>query len=210
MSSKLSFNKTSMKKTAIVSLVLITLMSVGQLYQNTKRYEIPTNTQVNGGQNGAEHQEIPYATQETNNNSDEIIVHIVGEVATPGVIHLPRGSRLYEAVEKSGGLTKEAEDQSINMAQVLVDGNQYIIPAKGSDLVVLNNATNGSSQGDKININTANQKDLQSLSGIGAVLAERIVEHREKIGGFKNTSQLLDVEGIGEAKFNAIKDNIFC
>lgn len=210
MGSKLSYNKKKMTNTAIVSLVLLMFMTMSQLYQKNKRYEIPKSAPPSQNETG----EIPYSKQEEK-KTEEIVVHIVGEVKNPAVVKIPKGSRLYEAVEKAGGFTEHADAKGINLAQVLVDGSQYVIPKIGEELIIHKNdgtrASGQASENDgKVNINSASKEELQKLSGIGEVLAERIVKHREKNGAFKNISQLLDVEGIGEAKFNSIKDDIYC
>lgn len=210
MGSKLSYNKKKMKNTAIVLFVLLMLMTVNQLYVKNKRYEIPKSLPTE--QNEAT--EIPYSTREEK-KLEEIVVHIVGEVNNPCVVKMSKGSRLYEAVEKAGGFTEQADAKGINLAQVLVDGSQYVIPKIGEELIIHKNdgtqASGQASENDgKVNINSANKEELQKLSGIGEVLAERIIKHREKNGAFKNIFQLLDVEGIGEAKFNSIKEDIYC
>lgn len=210
MGSKLSYNKKNLKNTAIVSLVLLMFMTMSQLYLKNKRYEIPKSLPPEQTETG----EIPYSNQEVK-KSEEIVVHIVGEVKNPAVVKMPKGSRLYEAVEEAGGFTEHADAKGINLAQVLVDGSQYVIPKVGEELIIhKNDGTQTSGQASendgKVNINSASKEELQKLSGIGEVLAERIVKHREKNGAFKNISQLLDVEGIGEAKFNSIKEDIYC
>lgn len=212
MSSKLSYNKKTVQKTAIVSLILIVLMTLGQLYAKTKRYEIPPETSK---KDTSDDKEIPFSeSSDAQKTPSQIIVHIVGEVNTPSVITLDKGSRLYEAVEKAGGFTSMADQQSINLAQELLDGSQYIIPKKGDQLIIRKNdgsQTTGtaSAHDGKIDINTASKEELKQLPGVGDVLAERIVSHREKNGKFKDLAQLLDVEGIGESKLHAMQDMIF-
>lgn len=211
MSSKFSFNKKDLSKTAIVSLVLILIMSAGQFYSKTKRYEIPTK---NAGNKNEISNEIPYSNPESDTPKD-IVVHIVGAVKTPSVVEIESGSRLYQAVEKAGGFLENADQESINLAQELVDGSQYIIPKKGEKLII--NKTDGTtavgfvSENDgKININTADAVTLQNLDGIGEVLAKRIVEYRNKNGKFGEIADLLQIEGIGDNKFENIKDKIYC
>lgn len=207
MGSKLSYNKKSMERAILVSLVLITIMTIGQLYSKNKRYEIPKPTPAPTG-------EIPYTDQKKEESAD-IVVHIVGEVNRPSIVRLPKGSRLYEAIEKAGGFTEQAESEKINLAQVLVDGCQYVVPKSGEEMIIhKNDGTQRSGQvsenDGKVNINTATKEELMQLNGIGEVLAQRIIKHRDKVGGFKQISDLLQVEGIGESKYQSIKEDIFC
>ncbi len=229
MSSKFSYNKNKVTNTALITLVLISVMSMVQLYEKKQRYEIPVleqSMEASGEEGDSESAiSIPYQKNQENNTGanqnqtseakGEIIVHIAGEVKSPSVISMAPGSRLYQAVEKAGGLTEKAEQSMINLAQELIDGSQYIIPAKGSELLVVDNSVTGKSQNStnqegKININVASEKELESLNGIGPVLAQRIIEHREASGGFKTIDELLDVKGIGDAKFEGLKDSVYC
>jgi competence protein ComEA len=128
-----------------------------------------------------------------------ITVHLVGAVSAPGVYRLPAGSRVYEAVALAGGSAHDADLDRVNLARPLYDGEQVIVyrlgepPAPGST---------------KININRATVEELATLPNIGAVRAQRIVEHREKHGPFTEISQIMDVNGIGEGIFKAIEDLI--
>ncbi|MDO4711608.1 MAG: ComEA family DNA-binding protein [Peptostreptococcaceae bacterium] len=213
MSSKLSYNKKSLQKTAIISLVLIAVMTLGQFYARTRRYEIPSKAASEDVT--AADQEIPFSeTSGTQKPPAQIVVHIVGEVNAPSVITLDKGSRLYQAVEKAGGFTPNADRNGINLAQELLDGSQYIIPKVGEKLIIHKNdgsQTSGvaSVNDGKIDINRATKDELKKLPGVGDVLAERIIAYRQKNGDFKNISQLLDVEGIGRSKFDSMKDAIF-
>ncbi len=207
MFSKFSYNKKSMKQTALVSLVLILLMSIGQIYANSRRYEIPSTTTKPT-------QSAALAASESVQPIEQIVIHIVGEVNRPGVFTMDKGSRLYEAVELAGGFTEAANREGINLAQELLDGSQYIIPSESGELIINKNdgeqAVGYASENDgKVNINTADKQELQTLPGVGEVLAERIVAYRTEHGKFKNISELLNVDGIGEGKFQSIKDKVF-
>lgn len=225
MSSKFTYNKSKLTYTAIISLVLVVVMAGVQIYERKQRYEIPSGRGVESveDQAGEGIQGIPYSEERQGEESSggpaegeqaaEIVVHIAGEVQQPAVITIAAGSRLIEAVEQVGGLTDQADQRMVNLAQELVDGAQYIIPAQGEAAVAggTNNnpvAQGSSSASDKVNINTADESLLQKLDGVGPVLAQRIIEYREEQGGFKNVSDLLMVKGIGEGKYEAIKDHV--
>ena len=157
-----------------------------------------------------------------------ITVHVIGEVNTPGVVTLEEGSRIIDAINLAGGKTEEADLSKINLAYVLEDGVQIYIPsitetAKEGEEEAIEYIREGAGEGiitttstqekgeekeQKVNINTANISKLQTLPGIGESIAQRIIEYREQNGEFKNIEDLKNVSGIGENKFNNIKDKI--
>lgn len=150
---------------------------------------------------------------------DYIKVYVSGEVENYGVIEIKSDSRLVDAVEKLGGLTREADINRVNLAQKLKDGAHYIIPKKGEHADYegttaqgdLNSSTRGNNnelEDGKIDINSAGEIELRSLPGIGEVISERIVEYRKQNGKFKSTSELKNVPGIGDKKFESIQEMI--
>lgn len=165
------------------------------------------------------------------NGSKKIIVHISGEVISPGVISLEKGARIVDAINMADGVTEEADLSKVNLAYVLEDAQKIYIPninekeekeivenmedgvvISGSGMSDENNSSseNNSKNGNvKININTADIKELQKLSGIGESIALRIVTYRKENGKFNSIEDLKNVSGIGENKFNKIKNNIF-
>lgn len=126
----------------------------------------------------------------------EITVNIKGHVVNEGVYTLEKGSTISDAVELAGGFTDTADKEYINPAETLSDGEKIYIPAKSRDIT------------DKININTASVTQLDSLPGIGAGTAERIVRYREKYGNFRYIDEIMNVKGIGEKTFDEIKGYI--
>ncbi len=134
-----------------------------------------------------------------------IVVDICGEVKNPGVIQLSVGSRVVDAVDLAGGLLETADRRQVNLARILNDGEQVYIPKVGEETNL--SSTSGSQPG-KININTASEEELKSLNGVGDALAKRIVEYREKNGFFKDIHEITNVSGIGEKKFENMKEQI--
>lgn len=130
-----------------------------------------------------------------------LVVHVAGAVAAPGVYELPMGSRVRDAIAAAGGPAEGADLDSLNLAALLSDGEKVHVPkageAAGSDGA-------GAAQG-KLNLNSATARQLETLPGIGPVLAERIVAYRQMKGRFTSIRQLLEVEGIGAKKYEAIK-----
>lgn len=145
----------------------------------------------------------------------EIMVHIVGQVNNPGVVEVQEGTRLIEAIEQLGGTTQEADLDAVNLAKKLADEEKIYIPKKGEipqeDIISQSNTNSSMAQeenSDKININTASQEELKTLSGIGDSISKNIIEYREANGGFKSIEEIKEVNRIGDKIFNDIKDKI--
>ena len=132
-----------------------------------------------------------------------VVVHIGGCVMSPGVYALPEGSRVSDGVLAAGGFSAEANPEGVNLARLIHDGEHVVIPALGSP------GDDSAQPGSMlVSINTATLEELQSLDGIGEVLAKRILAYRTRIGGFTSLTQLMEVSGIGSRKYEAIKDDI--
>lgn len=131
-------------------------------------------------------------------------VYVSGWVANPGVVEVVEGSIVADAVEAAGGALDGALLEAINLARPLVTGDHVQIPGPGDPMAL----TQGGDVGGLISPNRADVSQLVELPGVGPVLAERIVAHREANGPFQTVEDLLDVPGIGEAKLSAIRDLI--
>ena len=152
----------------------------------------------------------------------KIVIHITGEVKKEGILYLEEGARIADAIKKAGGETEEADLTQVNLAYKLQDGQKIYIPNKnekvstyitdnsGNNILTEgNNTQNGEKGGnEKVNINTANQSELDSLPGIGPSLAQRIIDYREENGAFKSIEELQNVKGIGNAKYEDIKNDV--
>ncbi|MBI4856011.1 MAG: helix-hairpin-helix domain-containing protein [Acetobacterium woodii] len=140
-----------------------------------------------------------------NNESDstEIMVHITGAVVKPGVVSLNADARLVEAIEKVGGLTENADVNSLNLARKLQDEEKIHVPAVGEVT-----QTSNSSTSQQININTASLEELKSLPGVGDVIAQGIIDYREKNDGFKQLEELKNVNRIGDKIYEGLIDSI--
>jgi competence protein ComEA len=141
----------------------------------------------------------------------KVAVHIGGAVKSPGLYYLDSNSRVADAIEKAGGPASDADLDSINLASHITDGMKVLVPSKTGQINnegAMSLASSNSNLPGKININTASSKELEELPGIGEVLAQRIVSYRETNGPFKSIEDLKKVSGIGERKFEAIKDLI--
>jgi len=129
-----------------------------------------------------------------------IEVHVAGWVASPGIVSLAEGSIVADAVEAAGGMRVGARSEAINLAAPLTTGQQIVVPGPDETSSSAIRATG------LISLNLATVEELQTLPGVGPVLAERIVAHRETVGQYEQIEDLLDVSGIGESKLASIRD----
>ncbi|MFZ2152903.1 MAG: helix-hairpin-helix domain-containing protein [Microgenomates group bacterium] len=149
--------------------------------------------------------------------NNKVTFDIAGEVLKPGVYVLPLGSRISEALTVAGGLSANADRQwvevNINRAKKIGDGEKIYIPKKvnSDQLSVNSNKEQISKQilgSQIININSAGVEELDKLDGVGPAIAQRIIDYREKNGGFVDINELKLVSGIGEKMFEKIKDKV--
>lgn len=133
--------------------------------------------------------------------ASEVVVHVVGQVARPGVFVLASGSRVADAVTAAGGATGEADLAAINLARAVVDGEQILVPRPGEtvpgDVPAQAGAPPASADAALVDLNSAQVADLDRLPGIGPVLAQRIVDWRTEHGRFSTVDELAEVRGIG-------------
>lgn len=152
------------------------------------------------------------AAQTSPSPSGRVVVHVSGQVTTPGVYELPEGSRVQDALEAAGGPLAEADPDALNLAAVLADGQKVTIPKPGEAVALADDGT-GTAQGAvvpgaRVNLNLATQAQLEELPGVGPVLAQRIITHRQTKGRFTSPRQLLEVSGFGPKKYESVKDQI--
>ncbi|MGF1664678.1 MAG: ComEA family DNA-binding protein [Acidimicrobiia bacterium] len=135
----------------------------------------------------------------------EIVVHVAGAVARPGLVRVPVDSRVADAVAAAGGATTEAALSAINLAAPLSDGIQVVVPAAAID-----GDTPAAAPVDdgRVRVNQADAVGMDALPGVGPVLAERIVAYRDENGPFGSVEDLLDVPGIGESKLEAMRESV--
>lgn len=158
-----------------------------------------------------------------------VSVYVVGAVARAGVVELPDGSRVQAAIERAGGATDVADLTRVNLARPVVDGERLYVPAVGETEVPaalgpdLAGGTGGGAgagaggggsgvgdggAGDVVDLNRADQATLETLPGIGPALAARIIAWRDEHGGFTAVEDLLDVSGIGDARFAELRERV--
>ena len=200
------------KKKKIIAIIIVTIIGIGiycytDAIENTNNEEIENVLEV-----------VPTNTIEEKEEKN-IFVHIAGCVQKEGMLELSSNSRIADAIEKAGGLTQDADLSDINLAYILEDGMKIYIPnqnerQENNEITenIPNTATmqiqDTNKKQDVININTATQEELDTLPGIGPATAIKIIEYRKEKGKFKQKEEIKEVSGIGEAKYEKIKEYI--
>lgn len=190
-----------LRKRLVVVAVLIIIVLGGSCYAYWQKNSVPTNVSTEG---------VLSLNNGANRQGSVSTVYISGAVMQPGVIKVSGGSRIIDVINAAGGLTEGADITKLNLAQPVKDGMH--IKVLGG-VVALSQTLTGHSDsakavGDKININTASKSELDKLPGIGATLAQRIIDYRQANGQFKDCSELRKVTGISESRYNKLKDKI--
>jgi competence protein ComEA len=146
-----------------------------------------------------------------------LVVHVAGKVGRPGVVTLPAGSRVIDALRAAGGVVGGVDTSALNLARMLVDGEQVAVGVAGAPAVAAGGVGGPSAPGSgsaeaanaaPVDLNSATFEQLQELPGVGPVLAQRIVEFRQQRGGFRAVDELRDVTGIGERRFADLRDRV--
>ncbi|MGO2608525.1 MAG: helix-hairpin-helix domain-containing protein, partial [Brachybacterium tyrofermentans] len=162
--------------------------------------------------------EDPPSSPQSGEDAGEVVVHVAGAVKSPGVVRLPPGSRVEDALQAAGGTTEEAELAAINLARPLADGEQIHVPVPGEQTPTVpapggaeagggpDGVPGEGADGGTIDLNTASAAQLEELPGVGPSIAQRILEHREKNGPFASVDGLLEVSGIGPATLEEIRE----
>lgn len=217
---KFKINWKQIASLGVLIAILVVVMVLTEANE-VQYYEIPKNEVNESNKEDTQDIDDDIKSDSQNEIKDEpkaAVVYVCGAVKTPMVIELTVEHRLNDAVELAGGLVDKADKEGVNLAMKLVDGAQYIIPTIGEDLVINYDGSKDfaveaeglgeNSSSDKININLADEEKLSELSGIGEVLSKRIIDYRNEHNGFKSIDELKLVEGIGEKKFENIRDNV--
>jgi competence protein ComEA len=142
-----------------------------------------------------------------------VTVDIAGKVRRPGVIDLPVGSRVADAIRAAGGARPGADLTGLNRARVLVDGEQIVVDAPGAPSAApAGGSGSGSGSGTGpatlVNLNAATADELDALPEVGPVTAQAIIDYRTEHGGFASVDELLDIEGIGEKTLEKIAPHV--
>ena len=219
--------KTKQRIILIIGIIIISIFIIYYVYtKDGNNFEIieenvliPEEEKILEDEGDANEDETIEEVEEKN-----IMVHITGAVKNEGVVYLDSDSRVINAIEEAGGATQEADLSKINLVFPLEDGMKIYIPSiyddenieneieedeyitKSSDEIISEQSSKEAES--KVNINKATQTELETLPGIGPSTALKIIEYRENEGKFKKIEDIKEVSGIGEAKFEKIKDFI--
>ena len=196
------------------------------LFQQTKQFYLPKTYPI-----PIEQQDLSVTTDTDTSTDDErqsnaldslttsnptpVVIYVTGAVKNPGVVELNSSQRLKDAIDMAGGFTEDADIGSINLAEFVKDEQHYVVTKIGEtpspQTVSSNTGTttpNTANNNALININTATKEELKSLNGIGDALSQRLIDFREQNGAFSDIESIKNVSGIGEKKFEGIKDYI--
>ena len=138
--------------------------------------------------------------------SPELYVHVAGAVRRPGLLRVPADTRVATALERAGGPTRRADLTLVNLAAKVQDGQQIVVPVKGTGRAPASTPGAPTPPGVKLHLSTATAEQLDEIDGIGPTLAGRIVEYRDAHGGFGSIDQLAQVDGIGEKRLATLRD----
>lgn len=202
------------QKIVILVIVIIIIISISYYSYTKENIEYEELSVIN--------QTNTVNSEETEKEINKIKVHISGAVEKEGVIELESNSRIADLIEKAGGIKQNAYMKEVNLASKLEDGEKVYIPTKeeyekdkkqetATNIVISNKqelVTGNKQSSNKININTATQEQLDNLPGVGASTAQKIINYRKENGKFKKKEDLKNVSGIGDSKYNQLKDLI--
>jgi competence protein ComEA len=138
----------------------------------------------------------------------ELVVHVAGAVRQPGLYRLPEGSRIDDAIAEAGGAKPKAALELVNLAAPLADGQQVVVPSRGSVEAAPPGASPGSGEsipGGKVHLNSATLEQLDQLPGVGPVTAQQILDYRSANGAFQSVDELDAVPGIGPARLEQLR-----
>jgi competence protein ComEA len=194
------------ERIALIVIFFVALLYAGWQYYVRSNAKVPLGSDIPSDQGG-------------------IVVQVEGAVANPGLVYLPAGSRISDAIEAAGGFSSDADRNVVNLASIVQDGQRIDVPrvnqqssSAGSgrynvDIQPVNIPLDSSTGANRstsglVNINTSDINQLASLPGIGPELAQRIIGYRTINGGFRQIEDIMQVAGIGEGRFGDIKDLI--
>jgi competence protein ComEA len=199
-----------------MTVVVVSVLLLNQPPQPADQTGLAAFSQENQASSVPEEVEESITESKTRDTEQEIqlvVVDVKGEVERPGLYTLKLESRVNDAIVAAGGFTAEANQKSVNLAQKLADEEIIYVAHKDEDISVITapnsnvvaTQTQEESQSSLVNLNTATEADLQTISGIGAKRAADIIAYREANGGFKSVDDLNNVSGIGDKTMESIR-----
>lgn len=201
----------------IIAVIIFIVLNIGKVTEFNKEEKENTtiNASIEESKNNIEEKEIKENEEEQKEVGTGIFVHIDGWIQNPGVYEIKENDRVNTIIEKAGGLKEGASIKSINLAAKLSDGDKIYIPNREEEKQIETTEVKGNNTGtvkitknSKININKASISELKQITGIGESTANKIIDYRENVGKFKKIEDIKEVKGIGDSKYESIKDKI--
>lgn len=201
----------------IIAVIIFIVLNIGKVTEFNKEEKENTtiNASIEESKNDIEEKEIKENKEESKEMGTGIFVHIDGWIQNPGVYEIKENDRVNTIIEKAGGLKEGASIKSINLAARLSDGDKIYIPNREEEKQIETTEVKGNNTGtvkitknSKININKASISELKQITGIGESTANKIIDYRDNVGKFKKIEDIKEVKGIGDSKYESIKDKI--
>lgn len=198
----------------IIAVIIFIVLNIGKVTEFNKEEKENTtiNASIEESKNDIKEKENKEEPKEMGTG---IFVHIDGWIQNPGVYEIKENDRVNTIIEKAGGLKEGASIKSINLAARLSDGDKIYIPNREEEKQIEttevkrnNTGTVKITKNSKININKASISELKQITGIGESTANKIIDYRENVGKFKKIEDIKEVKGIGDSKYESIKDKI--
>jgi len=195
---------------ALAVVAVVAMLVAAYLAWRSRPHEIRVNTFAAAAATDGSDGHDPSTTSPAASPSAMLVVAVEGKVKHPGLVRLPPGARIADAIAAAGGALPGTDLSFVNLAQKVVDGQLIVVgvaPPPGAATGSAGGAAGSAGgAGAPINLNSATEADLETLPGIGPALAQRIIDYRTQHGGFHSVDELRNVSGIGDAKFAEIKD----
>ena len=185
-----------------LSILILSLLSAGCGKEENILYPVEASESSEVSEESSE-------AQDTEENRQTIFVYLCGAVQNPGVYEVPEGTRLFEVLKLAGGMTADASDSSLNQAEKLNDGQLIRVLTRDEEASEREgNNPSGDKADPRVNINTADEAELTTITGIGSSRAKAIIAWREEHGSFKTIGDIMNVNGIKQGLFSRIRDSI--
>lgn len=204
------------QKIILIIIVAFILLFIGYYIIRKSNHSKYINLETELEENNNESEEIEIIDKDEKENK-EIVIHITGAVKKQGIVKVKQGSRIADVIESAGGVTKDTDLSKINLAYVVEDGQKIYVPNindKNIEIGITEEAGDGvveentEKKTEKVNINKASQTELETLNGVGPSTALKIINYRNENGNFKSIEDIKNVPGIGDAKFESLKNEI--
>ena len=215
----------------VIAVIIFMIINLGKIKEfenkdNDKMTNVESSINTDNDKSEENKEQKDDNSKEQIVNGGGIFVHIDGYINNPGVYEIKENDRIKTLIDKAGGFKEGYSIKNVNLAAKLSDGDKIYIPSVSEEKASENNNNNINSSGkgqnvktdrnnvsvmknnSKININTANISELKQITGIGESTANKIIDYRENVGKFKKIEDIKEVKGIGDAKYESLKNKI--